>query len=203
VSIQQPIAMALIQSILLAAGSLGAETPSAVLRDAPLVKFPAETDSNSPAHWDGGTFYLFSPVGKVWKWHAGQWNEKGLGGRLTPIFPAKIDWARADADSLWGPSIHWNTHLQQYVILLNRTKDKPGWPQEGIYISFNPDVSNPSGWTAPKKIHDKGEWYPQVIGLDKSKCESDKLAGRVVRFFMKGQSRWEIVFLKPGEKAGE
>ena len=368
-SIQQPIAMALIQSILLAAGSLGAETPSAVLRDAPLVKFPAETDSNSPAHWDGGTFYLFnsigkprrshgpdlfhlgkpidcpynnkasggrwiectwkaadgtlygwyhhepaglcpgttltapkigavrskdngatfedlgivmearpgtlrcdakngffagghgdfsimldpnvggalrdpqprarsdrateqyvyfffgnyagevaeqgaavarmrwadrdSPVGKVWKWHAGQWNEKGLGGRLTPIFPAKIDWARADADSFWGPSIHWNTHLQQYVILLNRTKDKPGWPQEGIYISFNPDVANPSGWTAPKKIHDKGEWYPQVIGLDKSKCESDKLAGRVARFFMKGQSRWEIVFLKPGEKAGE
>lgn len=341
-------AIALLHSMLLAAGSLGAETPSAVLRDAPPLKFPAETDSNSPAHWDGGIFYLFNsmgkpkrshgpdlfhlgspidcpynnkanggrwiectwkaddgtlygwyhhepaglcpgttltaprigavrskdngatfedlgivmearpgtlrcdakngffagghgdfsimldakqeyvyfffgnyagqvseqgvavarmrwadrdaPVGRVWKWHAGQWNEKGLGGRVTPIFPARIDWARADADSLWGPSIHWNTHLDQYVILLNRTKDKPGWPQEGIYISFNPDVSNPSGWSEPKKIHDKGAWYPQVIGLDKSEHQTDKLAGRVARFFMKGESRWEIVFLKPGEK---
>ena len=87
------------------------------------------------------------------------------------------------------------------MILLNRTKDKPGWPQEGIYIPFNPDVTNPAGWTAPKKIHDKGAWYPQVIGLDKSKRETDKLAGRVARFFMKGESRWEIVFLRPGEKA--
>jgi hypothetical protein len=141
-----------------------------------------------------------APAGKVSKWHAGKWEEKGVGGRVTPIFPAAIDWARADADAFWGPSIHWNTHLERYVILLNRTKDKPGWPQEGIYVSFSRDLADPTGWTAPKKIHDKGAWYPQVIGLDASRRETDKLAGRVARFFMAGESRWEIVFLTAGEK---
>ncbi len=140
-----------------------------------------------------------SPVGKVAKWHQAAWTEPGLGGRVTPIFPATIDWARADADSFWGPSIHFNTHLEQYVILLNRTKDKPGWPQEGVYVSFNPDAANPAGWTAPRKIVNGGAWYPQVIGLDTAKQETDKRAGRVARFFMKGESRWEIVFKRPGE----
>ena len=141
-----------------------------------------------------------APVGKATKWHDGRWSEPGLGGRVTPIFPATIDWARPDADAPWGPSIHWNTHLNQYVILLNRTKDKPGWPQEGIYVTFNADLSNPTGWSKPQKIHDKGAWYPQVLGLDTSKHETDKLAGRVARFFMGGKSQWEIVFLKPGER---
>jgi hypothetical protein len=47
---------------------------------------------------------------------------------------------------------------------------------------------------------DKLAWYPQVIGLDKSRHETDKLAGRVARLFIRGQSRWEIFFLKPGER---
>jgi hypothetical protein len=42
-------------------------------------------------------------------------------------------------------------------------------------------------------------WYPQVIGTDKG--ETDKLCGRVGRFFMTGMSRLGITFLKPGEKA--
>ncbi|MBI4582961.1 MAG: hypothetical protein HY717_02910 [Planctomycetes bacterium] len=146
-----------------------------------------------------------SPAGKVWKWHQGGWGEPGVGGRLTPFFPAAVDWAREDADAFWGPSIHWNTHLNRYVILLNRTKDKPGWPQEGIYVTFNGDLDRPENWTKPVKIYNGGRWYPQVIGLNKSKRETDKLAGQTARFFMRGEnnygeSRWEIVFLKPGEK---
>jgi hypothetical protein len=35
-----------------------------MLRDAPPLVFPAETDCNSPAHWDGDTFYLFNSAGK-------------------------------------------------------------------------------------------------------------------------------------------
>jgi hypothetical protein len=97
----------------------------------------------------------------------------------------------------WGPSIHWNSNLNLYVILLNRTKGRPGWPQEGVYVTFNDDLGDPKRWTPPKKILDKGKWYPQVIGTDKSRRETDKLAGRVARFFMGGESRSEIVFLKP------
>ena len=142
------------------------------------------------------------PVGKVWKWHNAQWAEPGLGGHVTPIMPARHDWHRADADAFWGPSIHWNTHLRQYVILLNRAIDG-NWTQEGIYISYNRNLANPAGWSPPQKILDapgRDRWYPQVIGLDNARRETDKLAGRVARLFVRGQSRWEILFLKPGER---
>ncbi|MBI2949393.1 MAG: DUF4091 domain-containing protein [Verrucomicrobia bacterium] len=141
------------------------------------------------------------PGGKVFKWHDGRWREPGLGGRVTPIFPARIDWHRADADAFWGASAHWNSHLDRYVILLNRAQDKD-WTQEGVYVTFNRDLSNPGGWSAPQKILGslrKDQWYPQVLGLDKANCETDKLAGEKARLFVRGQSRWEILFQRPGE----
>src|SRR5256885_1433775 len=82
------------------------------------------------------------PAGKVWKWHHADWREPGLGGHLSPILPARIDWHRADADAFWGPSVHWNTHLRQYVILLNRSKNGK-FGQEGIYASFSHDLADP------------------------------------------------------------
>lgn len=142
-----------------------------------------------------------APVGRVWKWHQGQWTEPGLGGRVTPFLPVRQDWHRPDADAFWGPSVHWNTHLEQYVMLLNRATNRL-WMQEGVYVSFNPDLANPTGWTPPRKVLGdlKGEqWYPQVLGLDAARRETDKLCGRVGRLFVRGQSRWEILFLRPGE----
>lgn len=149
-----------------------------------------------------------APAGKVWKWHRGEWKEPGLGGRLTPIFPAAIDWHRKDADAFWGPSVHYNTHLGLWVILLNRAVDSD-WKQEGIYVTFNRDVADPSGWTPPRKILDRAEllenlrtksaWYPQVIGTDAAARETDKRAGKTARLFVHGESLWEIAFLRPGE----
>jgi hypothetical protein len=139
------------------------------------------------------------PVAKVWKWHQGRWQEPGLGGRVTPFLPVKQDWHRPDADAFWGPSIHWNRHLKRYVLLLNRAVDR-NWKQEGVYVSFNADLAKPAGWSAPQKILEApgpDRWYPQVMGLDKSSHDTDKLAGRVARLFVRGQSRWEIEFLKP------
>jgi hypothetical protein len=127
-----------------------------------------------------------------------------MGGHITPIFTATTDWHAEAADAFWGASIHWNTHIKQYVMLLNRSKDKM-WAQEGVYITFNPDVANPKGWTAPIKIldgeKDKVHWYPQIIGPDKTKHETDKLAGRTARLFVTAKSDWELVFLRPGESA--
>lgn len=142
------------------------------------------------------------PTGKVSKWHLGHWDEPGIGGHVSPILPARVDWHRADAAAFWGPSIHWNTHLRQYVILLNHTKDGH-FAQEGIYVTFNRDVGDPKGWTAPRNVPvpaGKLAWYPQVIGLDKSRHETDKLAGRIARLFMRGESQWELVLLRPGEQ---
>jgi len=139
-----------------------------------------------------------SPVGAVWKLHQGEWNEPGLGGRVTPIFPASVAWQQSNADSLWGPSIHWNYYLESYVVLMNRACCGPRWPQEGIYISFNPDLSNPAGWKTPERIlRGRDIWfgpayYPQVIGLRPD--ETDTIAGQVARLYVKGLSMWEIMF---------
>ena len=137
-----------------------------------------------------------APAGKVWKWHDGVWKQPGLGGHVTPVFGAFTAWERADCDAFWGPSVHWNTHLKQYVMLLNRARGK-GWVQEGIYVSFSTDVADPMSWSEPEKIHNGGSWYPQVIGTGEGLRGTDKLAGQTARFFMGGVSDYEIVFSVP------
>lgn len=143
------------------------------------------------------------PVDKVFKWYRGAWKQPGLGGRVTPMFGPAVDWHKPRANAYWGPSIHWNTYLERYVILLNLARDKD-WNQDGIYVTFNRDISNPEGWLRPDKILDASrleasKWYPQVIGANAAERETDKLAGRSARLFVAGRSKWEIVFLKPGE----
>ena len=139
------------------------------------------------------------PVGRVWKHYQGKWAELGIGGRVTPIFQAKISWKEENADAFWGPSVHWNTHLRKHVILLNRTRHKPGWPQEGVYISHTADLANPTSWSKPEKILDGGSWYPQVLGVNAQAKETDKLCGKQARFYMHGVSEREMLFFKEGE----
>jgi len=137
-----------------------------------------------------------APAAKVWKWHDGGWAEPGIGGRVTPIFPVRTSWQARDTDAFWGPSVHWNTHLERYVMLMNRSCCFPEWPQEGIYISYATDLSEPSSWSPPVRLHQGGDWYPQVIGIDRDRRETDKLAGRIARFYMHGKSVHEIVFAR-------
>jgi hypothetical protein len=134
------------------------------------------------------------PAGRVWKFHQDSWAEPGLRGRVTAVLRASVSWTRAEADSFWGPALHWNTHLNQYVMLLNRACCAPRWPQEGIYISYNADLGNPYAWTPPTKLLDgsPGRWYPQVIGAEPG--DTDKIAGERARFYLGGESFWEIVF---------
>lgn len=147
--------------------------------------------------------YRKRPRGRVYKYYSGRWGEPGLGGFATPIFPAMADWMGPQADSFWGPSVHWNTYLRRFVMLLNRSCCSDGWPQEGIYASYNSSISNPLGWSTPKKFlegaHEPnymGGWYPQVLGLNDQALETDKVAGEVARFYLGGRSDWEIVFWK-------
>jgi hypothetical protein len=91
----------------------------------------------------------------------------------------------------WGPSIHWNTYLERYVMLLNRAKDDQ-FGQEGIYVSFSATL-HPQDWSAPAKIMNGGSWYPQVIGAETG-AGTDRLAGRRARFFMTGRSERMIEF---------
>lgn len=141
----------------------------------------------------------YGPAGSVKKWYNGAWSEPGIGGRITPIFPAKVAWQDANTDAFWGPSIHWNTYLGEYVMLLNRSCCVPGFPQKGVYISFSPDLSNPASWSKPDKILTNVWWYPQVLGTGTR--GTDRQAGRVARLYVYGHSEWEIVFRKPEESA--
>jgi hypothetical protein len=136
---------------------------------------------------------LDAPIGKAWKWRDGEWNEPGLGGRAGLTFPALIDWHRSNANAYWGPSVHFNTHLNRYVVLLNHAIDR-NWTQEGIYISYNDNLADPLNWSAPERlpINDQVGWYPQVLGLETG--ETDKLAGHIARLFISGRSSWEILF---------
>lgn len=142
-----------------------------------------------------------NPAGMVWKYQNGSWQAPGVGGPITPIFPVRKAWGAVDPDAFWGPAVHWNRHLNCYVMLLNRTKGAPGWSQEGIYISFNPDLSRPEQWTTPRKILDlsdldePGDYYPQVMGLEPG--DTDRSAGQTARLYVHGISRWEIDFIPP------
>jgi len=133
------------------------------------------------------------PVGKVMKWHAGGWTEPGLNGKVTPLIPVRSDWYNPEPDTFWGPSVHWNTVIQQYVILYNHAID-PRWKQEGIYISFTPDLSDPNSWTPPLRILEETGWYPQVVGLDKARRETEREAGQRSRLFIHGISNYYINF---------
>ena len=142
----------------------------------------------------------FDPVGKVQKYFEGEWLEPGLGGRVTPVFAARRSWQAKDPDSFWGPSVHWNTHLNGYVMLLNHAAGEPGWNQEGVYITFAQDLSRPDTWKEPRKIIDGAElpgwsfFYPQVMGLEPG--GTDTLAGQKARLFVAGTSKWEIEFFQ-------
>ncbi len=140
----------------------------------------------------------FGPAGAVWKLRDGEWNEPGLGGRMTAIYPAVKSWELEDADSFWGPSVHWNTYLERYVVLMNHACCDPGWPQEGIYISYVSDLGQPSTWGKPAKLLDgekigfRAGFYPQVMGLEAG--ETDSVSGWYARLYIQGISRWEIIF---------
>lgn len=141
-----------------------------------------------------------NPRGRVAIWQNGAWLAPG--GRSndwdypagTPLVRVKSPWHDGSqaADAFWGPSIHWNTVLARYVMLLNRARDE-AFNNEGIYVSFAERLDDPGAWSAPHKIFNRGDWYPQVAGLEPG-TGTDKHMGRRARFFLTGRSSRYIEF---------
>lgn len=148
-----------------------------------------------------------SPVGRVSVWWRGSAWIPTFRRRLedesiqysypagTPIYRAQDGWHDDQiVDAFWGPSVHWNTYLEQYVMLLNRARDAD-WHQEGIYIAFSPKLGDPSTWSTPQRLLTGGMWYPQVLGLEPG-VGTDKVAGERARLFVGGRSHYFIEFEK-------
>jgi hypothetical protein len=112
----------------------------------------------------------------------------------TPIVRTTSPWhdGQAAANAFWGPSLHWNTSLQRYVMLLNRARDE-SFNNEGIYVSFALSLDDPRAWSAPQKILNGGGWYPQVAGLEPG-TGTDKQMGSRARFLLTGRSTRYIEF---------
>jgi hypothetical protein len=153
-----------------------------------------------------------APVGKTEVWANGLWlapapfragallfsgfDERGqIWAMPQPmaIFPTPEPFHDGDArvDAFWGPSIHWNTYLERYVMLVNKAKDE-SFGEEGSYISYNAALSDPMGWSPPVRIIKGGTWYPQVVGLEVD--GGDASAGRVARLFSGGRSDYLLYF---------
>ncbi len=112
-----------------------------------------------------------------------------------PIYRVRDGWHEGQSvDAFWGPSVHWNTYLEQYVMLLNHASDND-WHQEGIYIAFATSLDDPTSWSTPRRLLMGGEWYPQVVGTEPG-VGTDKIAGERARFFMGGRSRYFIQFTR-------
>ena len=108
------------------------------------------------------------PGGRMELWRDGIWEpERAAAARSCPdcrapkrrrlewVYPAATPliaptqaWHDDDdkVDAFWGPAVHWNTAIEQYVMLLNRAKDE-NYTQEGIYVSYAPRLDDPSLWT--------------------------------------------------------
>jgi hypothetical protein len=147
-----------------------------------------------------------APAGKVSVWLR---NQTWLPTRSTrgmtqmrylypsgaPIYRVLESWhASSSVDAFWGPSVHWNTYLEQYVMLLNHAQDA-AWTQEGVYVAFTSNLADPGTWSIPQRVIAGGAWYPQVVGLETG-TGSDRLAGERARFFLGGRSNYFIQFSK-------
>ena len=133
------------------------------------------------------------PVGKLFIWRDGAWlPDSHIAG--TPLAGASQPFhdRSTASDVFWGPSIHWNTYLDRYVMLLNRARDDE-FNQDGIYVSYSPTLADPRQWTVPVKIMHGGTWYPQVIGTETG-TGTDRRAGKRARLFLTGRSDRVIDF---------
>lgn len=154
------------------------------------------------------------PVGALAVWQSGLWlpatsivvstNDDETEVELewsypegSPVYQAQRSWhgAGGRVDAFWGPTVHWNSYLEQHVMLLTRA-NSGGFGTEGIYVVFTPTLENPETWSMPQKVMSGGGWYPQVIGLP-AESGTDKHAGQQARFYLAGSSAWTIEFVKP------
>jgi len=144
-------------------------------RDAPLDRFSGQS---AAAKWDGQG-----------------WSAPGIGGRSVAVFhdAAQGTWTSTQNNGYWGPSVHWNTDLHKFIVLMSRSGGN-NYDPAGIYMTNTASLDDPLSWATPKLVIEKDQgWYPQVVG-DAAIHGTDKLAGERARYFDCGVSQFFITF---------
>jgi hypothetical protein len=126
--------------------------------------------------------------GSLENYYEGAWDQPSLDGDATPLFTTSTGWKGPFIDAYWGPSVQWNTYLNAYVAVLNRTEGEQ-YAEEGVYLSFSHDLLH---WSEPEKVFDGGQWYGETLGLGPG--ESDSLAGKVMLFYIHGTAFGVLTF---------
>lgn len=132
---------------------------------------------------------------RVFKWDGVDWTSSGIAGRSEAIFhdSQQVSWTSIKNNGYWGPSVHWNTDLNRFIVLMNRSEGG-NYDTQGIYLTATATLEDPSSWATPKMIIDSDQsWYPQVIG-DTAIQGTDKRAGARAHYFNAGKSTLDIVF---------
>ena len=77
----------------------------------------------------------------------------------SPLMVAgdRLDNGNGSVNVFWGPSIHWNTSIESYVMLLNQATSNE-WKQGGVFVAYNPHIDDPGGWSVPVRLIQGGEW---------------------------------------------
>jgi len=138
----------------------------------------------------------FSGQSLVLKWDGERWNADGIAGRSVATMHdvAQVSWTSSDNRGYWGPSVHWNTDLHKFIVLMSRSGGG-NYDPDGIYMTYTTTLDDPLSWAAPKLVIAKDQgWYPQVVG-DPAIKGTDKLAGSRARYFNRGASRFFIEFV--------
>jgi len=137
----------------------------------------------------------FSGQSQALKWDGASWGAPGIGGRSVAIFhdSQQVSFTSLGNSGYWGPSVHWNSDLQKFIVLMDRTNGG-NYVTEGVYMTYTTALDDPLSWAMPKLVISANQgWYPQVIG-DASIQGTDKLSGARARYFNQGQSTSTIVF---------
>ncbi len=110
----------------------------------------------------------------------GEWISSSFSSEATPLFPTSTGWKGPFIDAFWGPDVQWNTYLNSYVAVINRSQGEQ-YVEDGVYITFSQDLLH---WSEPQKILDGGSWYGEAMGLGPG--ETDSLAGASMLIYNDG-----------------
>lgn len=155
---------------------------------------------------------LDNPEGKAKRWDGKGFNApyNGVGAPVTSLqIPLTEGGGAASSPGggfRWGPSVSWNTYLEQWVMLMGHVTGS-SWKGSKIYISFNPNKDlgkddHSQQWSQPQLLLDKPGhtiWYPSLQPLNNAEDIKNKNTclrlGQQARLFFKDMYKDSSVYV--------